>query len=296
MKRTLVVGVDGSAESRAAADWAAREAERRNLHVHVVHAWRWQPLAVPVVQDRAVEARAVEARRAREVLEETEAELTRRHPRLGLTAEVVPDVPVPALLRAAKEAEMLVLGSRGYGALAGFLLGSYGQQLIAAAECPVVSVRAGRCRPVSAADGGEVVVGQQGGVEESAGVLRFAFEEAAARRAALRVVRAWSLPPVHGRSPGSLWIADRIGGLQPYEKGALEQALQPWRSRYPEVEVVAHVVQGSAGHALLSATSDAGLLVVGRRVRDAVLGSRIGSVAHAVLHHAACPVAVVPHC
>ncbi|MFJ9549251.1 universal stress protein [Streptomyces erythrochromogenes] len=290
MKRTLVVGVDGSAESRAAADWAAREAERRNLHLHVVHAWRWQPLAVPVVQDRAVEAR-----RAEEILEETEAELTRRHPRLALTAEVVPDVPVPALLRAAKGAEMLVLGSRGYGAVAGFLLGSYGQQLIAAAECPVVSVRAGQGRPVSAADGGAVVVGQQGGVEESAEVLRFAFEEAAARRVALRAVRAWSLPPVYGCSPGSLWIADRLGGLQPYETAALEQALEPWRSRYPEVEVVAQVRQGSAGHALLSAAPDAGLLVVGRRVRDAVLGSRIGSVAHAVLHHAVCPVAVVPH-
>ncbi|WP_198939778.1 universal stress protein [Streptomyces sp. MJM1172] len=52
MKRTLVVGVDGSPESRAAADWAAREAVRRDLHVHVVHAWLWQPLAVEVVQDR----------------------------------------------------------------------------------------------------------------------------------------------------------------------------------------------------------------------------------------------------
>ncbi|AQT70659.1 MULTISPECIES: universal stress protein [Streptomyces] len=290
MKRTLVVGVDGSPESRTAADWAAREAVRRDLRVHVVHAWLWQPLAVPVVQDRAVEAR-----RAREILEETEAELTRRHPTLALTAEVVPDVPVPALLRAAKEAEMLVLGSRGYGAVAGFLLGSYGQQLIAAAECPVVSVRAGRGGPVSAADGAEVVVGQQGGVEESADVLRFAFEAAAAHGAPLRAVRAWSLPPVYGYSPGSLWVANQLGGLEPFEKDALEQALEPWRSRYPEVDVVAHVEQGSAGHALLSAASDARLLVVGRRVRDSVLGTRIGSVAHAVLHHAACPVAVVPH-
>ncbi|MFE0582237.1 universal stress protein [Streptomyces sp. NPDC058874] len=290
MKRTLVVGVDGSAESRAAADWAAREAVLRNLHVHVVHAWLWQPLAVPVVQDRATEAR-----RAQEILEETEAELTRRHPGVALTAEVVPDVPVPALLRAAKGAEMLVLGSRGYGAVAGFLLGSYGQQLIAAAECPVVSVRAGRDGPVPAAGGGEVVVGQQGGVEESAEVLRFAFEEAAARKVPLRAVRAWSLPPIYGYSPGSMWIADQLGGLAPYEQEALEQALEQWRARYPEVQVVEHVEQGSAGHALLSAASDAGLLVVGRRVRESALGARIGSVAHAVLHHAVCPVAVVPH-
>ncbi|WP_405763098.1 universal stress protein [Streptomyces sp. NBC_00045] len=290
MKRTLVVGVDGSPESRAAADWAAQEAARRDMHVHVVHAWPWQPLAVPFVQDRDVEAR-----RAQEILEESEAELRRRHPRLSLTAEVVPDGPVPALLRAAKDAEMLVLGTRGHGALAGFLLGSYGQQLIAAAECPVVSVRARHGMPVPGSAEGEVVVGQQGGVEESADVLRFAFETAAARRAPLRAVRAWSLPPVYGYSPGSMWIADQLGGLEPYEKAALEQALEPWRTRHPEVDVVAHVEQGSAGHVLLSVASDAQLLVVGRQIRESTPGARTGSVAHAVLHHSTCPVAVVPH-
>lgn len=290
MKRTIVVGVDGSAESRAAADWAAREAVRRDMHVHVVHAWLWQPLAVPVVQDRGTEAR-----RAQDILEETEAELTRRHPRLSLSAEVVPDVPVPALLRAAKDAEMLVLGSRGHGALAGFLLGSYGQQLIASAECPVVSVRARDGKPAVGGDEGEVVVGQQGGVQESAEVLGFAFSAAAARKVPLRAVRAWSPPPVYGYSPGSMWIAEQFGGLEPFEEAALDQALEPWRLRFPEVEVVAHVERGSAGHVLLSEASDAQLVVVGRRVRESAVGARIGSVAHAVLHHSACPVAVVPH-
>ncbi|WP_329096081.1 universal stress protein [Streptomyces sp. NBC_01439] len=290
MKRTLVVGVDGSAESLAAADWAAREAVRRDMHVHVVHAWLWQPLAVPVVQNRGTEAR-----RAREILEETEAGLTRRHPRLSLSAEVVPDVPVPALLRAAKDAEMLVLGTRGHGALAGFLLGSYGQQVIASAERPVVSVRARDGQPVFGGDEGEVVVGQQGGVQESAEVLGFAFEAAAARKVPLRAVRAWSPPPVYGYSPGSMWIAEQFGGLEPFEEDALDQALEPWRLKFPEVEVVAHVERGSAGQVLLSEASDAQLVVVGRRVRESGVGARIGSVAHAVLHHSACPVAVVPH-
>ncbi|WP_412078712.1 universal stress protein [Streptomyces xanthophaeus] len=290
MKRTLVVGVDGSPESRAAADWAGREALRRDMHLRVVHAWLWQPLGAPIVQHRETEAS-----RAQDILAEAEAEITHRYPQLALTAEVLQDTPVPALLRAAKDAEMLVLGTRGHGVLAGFLLGSYGQQLIAAAECPVVSVRARHGRPVTGPDEGEVVVGQQGGVEESAEVLGFAFEAAAARRVPLRAVRAWSLPPVFGYSPGSMWIADQFGGLEPYEKAALEQALEPWRLRYPEVEVVEHVEQGGGGHVLLSAASDAQLLVVGRRVRESAVGARVGSVAHAVLHHALCPVAVVPH-
>ncbi|MFF9009786.1 universal stress protein [Streptomyces goshikiensis] len=290
MKSTLVVGVDGSPESRAAADWAAREAVRRDMQVHLVHAWLWQPLAVAVVQDRGTEDR-----RAREILEETEAELGHRHPRLSLSVEVAADAPVPALLRAAKDAEMLVLGTRGHGALAGFLLGSYGQQLIASAECPVVSVRARGGKPVLGGAEGEVVVGQQGGVEESARVLGFAFEAAAVRGVPLRAVRAWSLPPVYGYSPGSMWIAEQFGGLEPFEKAALDQALEPWRLRFPEVEVVAHVERGSAGHVLLSEASDAQLVVVGRRVSESPVGTRIGSVAHAVLHHSACPVAVVPH-
>lgn len=74
VKRTLVVGVDGSPQSRAAADWAAREAVRRDLPLHVVHAWLWQPLAAPVVQDRDTEAR-----RADDVLKEVESELAHRY-------------------------------------------------------------------------------------------------------------------------------------------------------------------------------------------------------------------------
>ncbi|MFE2245329.1 universal stress protein [Streptomyces lavendulae] len=290
MKRTLVVGVDGSPQSRAAADWAAQEAVRRGLPLHVVHAWLWAPLAAPIVQDRETEAR-----RAEDVLKEVEGELIHRYPGLDLTAELLSDAPVPGLLHAAEDAELLVIGTRGYGALVGFLLGSYGRQVIAAAQCPVVSVRSAHGRPVAVPEEGEVVVGQQGGVQESAEVLRVAFEAAAARKVPLRAVRAWSLPPVYGYSPGSMWIADRFGGLEPYEKAALEQALEPWREKYPQVEVVAHVERGSGGQVLLAAASDAQLLVVGRRVRESAMGAHIGSVAHAVLHHSACPVAVVPH-
>ncbi|MER7540646.1 universal stress protein [Streptomyces sp. NPDC097704] len=290
MKRTLVVGVDGSPESRAAADWAAREAVRRDLSLRVVHAWLWQPLAYPLAQDRDAEAR-----RAEDILKETEGDLTHRYPGLTLTADVLAEPPVPALLRAAEDAETLVLGTRGHGALAGFLLGSYGRQVIAAAECPVVSVRSAHGRPVAPPERGEVVVGQQGGVAESSEVLRFAFEAAAAAGAPLRAVRAWYAPPVYGYGLGPMWSADRFGGLEPYEKAALEQALEPWRLKHPEVEVVEHVEQGGGGHVLLTAASDARLLVVGRRVRESSVGMRVGSVAHAVLHHSVCPVAVVPH-
>lgn len=125
--------------------------------------------------------------------------------------------------------------------------------------------------------------------------LRFAFETAAARGASVRVVRAWSLPPLFTYSPGSLKLLDEAGGMEPFEKKALTEAVQPWREQFPEVPVTEYVEMGSAGQVLLSLAARAQLMVVQRRAERSAVGSRIGSVAHAVMHHAPCPVAVVPH-
>ncbi|MFD3606055.1 universal stress protein, partial [Streptomyces sp. NPDC058656] len=146
----------------------------------------------------------------------------------------------------------------------------------------------------SDAAGREIVVGQQGGPDDSAAALGFAFETAAARGAAVRVVRAWSLPTVFTFSPGSLRLADEAGGLEQYERKALAEALRPWEERFPEVRVTQHVEMGSAGEVLLTAAAPAQLLVVGRRAHRSAVGTRVGSVAHAAMHHAPCPVAVVP--
>ncbi|RSS56875.1 universal stress protein [Streptomyces sp. WAC01280] len=288
MSREIVAGVDGSPESLAAADWAAREALHRGLPLRLAHAWRWEPLDLPLVQDRADQERAAD-----EVLREAEATVARRHPDLTLTADVLPDTPVAALLATESRAEMLVIGSRGHGAVTGFLLGSYGQQIIAAATRPVVAVRSRDGEPAEPPVG-DVLVGQLGSPEDSAAALGFAFETAAARGASVRAVRAWNLPPLYAYSPASMRLADEAGGLVPYEEKALREALAPWRERFPEVPVTEHVELGSAGQVLLSGSGAAQLLVVGRRARRGAVGPRIGSVAHAALHLAPCPVAVIP--
>ncbi|MFE5941699.1 universal stress protein [Streptomyces sp. NPDC056480] len=288
MSREIVAGVDGSPESLAAADWAAREALHRDLPLRLAHAWRWEPIDLPLVQDRASQERAADA-----VLREAEATIGRRHPKLTLSAEVLTDTPVAALLGTEERAEMLVIGSRGHGAVAGFLLGSYGQQIIAGATRPVVAVRSRDGDPAEPPTG-HVLVGQLGSPEDSAAALGFAFATAAARGAAVRAVRAWSLPALYAYSPASMRLADEAGGLVPYEEKALREALAPWRERYPDVSVTEHVELGSAGQVLLSASGAAQLLVVGRRAKRGAVGPRIGSVAHAALHLAPCPVAVVP--
>ncbi|MER6030155.1 universal stress protein [Streptomyces sp. NPDC001851] len=287
MTRPITAGVDGTEESLAALDWAGREAVRRGLPLRVVHAWRY-------AESLATADRDTQQGWVSEGVAEAVRAVSERHPELQVSVDVIEGEPAHALAGAAAEAEMLVLGSRGHGPVIGFLLGSVGRQVIAEATRPVVLVRAGD-RPTAEAAGRDVVVGQQGDPEDSAAALRFAFETAAARGAAVRAVRAWTLPPVFAYSPGSLKLLDDVGGPEPYETEALAEALRPWRQRFPDVPVAEHVEMGSAGQVLLSAAGRAQLVVVGRRSHRTAVGARIGSVAHGMLHHADCPVAVVPH-
>ncbi|MFF3615540.1 universal stress protein [Streptomyces sp. NPDC002580] len=289
MTQPITVGVDGSPESRAALAWAGREAVRRGVPLRVVYAWHWPPPDMVGGGDREDQARW-----AHGMLEDAARTVTDRHGDLPVTAEVLDGDAVESLLAVAAGTGTLVLGSRGYGAFVGFLLGSVGQRVISEAPCPVVLVRS-EDRPEHEAGGREIVVGQQGGPEDGAAGLRFAFETAAARGASVRVARAWSLPPAFAYSPGSLRLLDEAGGLEPYEKKALAEALRPWRERFPDVPVIEHIEMGSAGQVLLSLSGQAQLMVVGRRAERSAVGARIGSVAHAVMHHAPCPVAVVPH-
>jgi len=289
MTRPITAGVDGTEESLAAVDWAAREAVRRGLALRVVQAWRFQPYEALDAADPDTQSGWV-----RDALAEAVRGVTARHPDLEVATDAVAGETVETLVAAAAESELLVLGSLGHGPVVGFLLGSVGQQVIAEAARPVVLVRAGD-RPTAEAAGREVVVGQQGEPDDSAETLRFAFETAAARGATVRAVRAWTLPPVFAYSPGSMHLLDEAGGLEPFETKALAAALQPWRERFPDVPVIEHVEIGSAGQVLLSVAARAQLMVVGRRAHRTAVGARSGSVAHGVLHHAACPVAVVPH-
>ncbi|MGP3948968.1 universal stress protein [Streptomyces sp. 7N604] len=136
MSRPITVGLDGSPESLAAADWAADEAMRRRLPLHLVHAWMLPPQTARVAQEPEVRRQW-----SLHILREAEADLTARHPELAVSAEQAPDTAVEALLARNGTSEMLVLGSRGHGAVTGFLLGSIGMQVLARARNPVVMVR-----------------------------------------------------------------------------------------------------------------------------------------------------------
>lgn len=293
MLSPIVVGFDGSAESRAAVDWAAREAQRRGLPLRLVTAWIWRPVDVPSAQESQAQKQW-----ARQLLNEARQDLAAKHPDLPVAVEQASELAPRALLEHAEGAEMLVLGSRGHGAIAGFLLGSVGQHVLARARVPVVLVRAHKPDAVEDAqaadeDGGDVVVAIQDRDEPAEELLDFAFAVAAARGATLRVVHAWSRPPVFAYR--AVVMGDEDGGMEARVEKELLEALAPWRERCPQVDVVHRIDLAAAADVVLQAARNAALVVVGRKTQRPALGMRMGPVTHGVIHHAAAPVAVVPH-
>jgi len=288
MTGPVVVGLDGSPASVAAAWWAAGEAVQRNLPVLLLHSWTTQPLNVPIAQ-----AAASKQQYGREVLLRTEAELLHRYGDLALTTELVSAPASQVLLERGERASMLVLGSRGHGSLANFLLGSISLHVLGLAQCPAVTVRAtdpavgtGWGHP-AAQDRNEIVVGVSEPGPASGLLLEFAFASADAHGIAVRAVRA--LPPavLPHRHDDSRATAE--------ERTRLTDELAPWREKFPDVPVTAHVATGPAAHVLLTASAHSRLTVVGRRRHPSHLTWKLGPVAHAALHHVPCPVAVVPH-
>ncbi|CAL9653973.1 universal stress protein [Streptomyces werraensis] len=300
MARTIVVGLDGSPESRAAAEWAAREAALRQVPVRLLHVW--QPVPEPMAEAPLLGAETHQHWTERIPREAAEG-LRLRHPGVEVTIEQGSGAPADILLDAARDAELLVLGSRALSGLTGFLIGSVGQSVVARAEAPVVLVRAGEQAadehvkdpagiPSAATAFRPVVVGLDTGSPDET-VLAFAFEEARRRGATLTVLRAWNLPSSYTYAMAAGY--DPREDLARAQAEALTEALLPWREKYPDVEVTEASRLGSPANHLVDAARDASLVVVGRRIRRSPFGVHIGAVAHAVMHHATTPVAVVAH-
>ncbi|MFI7413380.1 universal stress protein [Streptomyces sp. NPDC049627] len=295
----VMAGVDGSAESLAAAEWAAREAARRDRPLRLVHAWNWHPR-----QGAGEPATAAQRYLARRALRQAEDRIRRTCPGVKLDDEQIEGPATAALLHAADQADLLVLGSRGLSGFSGFLVGSVALGVVARATRPVVLVRAGEeaaDEHLLAGDGSpstgtgyrDVVLGIDLG-DPCDEVIEFAFEEARLRGARLHVVHAWQAQSPIGLGPGDIGLVE--GPAQADEwLGFLTAVLQVWRDKYPEIEVVETVTEGRPQSVLVRAASGASLLVVGRRTTDRPTGPRTGPVTHAAIHHVGCPVAVVPH-
>ncbi|MGW5773848.1 universal stress protein [Streptomyces longwoodensis] len=303
MVRTVVAGLDGSHESRAAAEWAAREATLRGLPLKIVHVW--EPMPEPLAQAHLL-GTETEAHWRERIPREATDDIRLRHPGLAVTMEQIPGRAGEVLPEAAADADLLVLGSRALSGVGGVLVGSVGHAVVAHTEVPVVLVRAGEQaddeherdpvgHPSAATRFRSVVAGIDitNSADSADAVLAFAFEEADRRATDLEVVHSWSPPPYSVYAPAA--DPERRDGTARQQAARLTDILSPWRRKWPAVEVIAHTRVGNAADHLGAAALRASLVVVGRRIRRHALGTHIGPVTHAVLHHAPVPVAVVAH-
>jgi nucleotide-binding universal stress UspA family protein len=294
MTGTVVVGYDRSAPSERALSEAAREAEIRGATLVVFHVYHFgrpaspmpypSPLLQREYQDAALDVAEQGARRVREA-----------HPALTVADRAEAGFHAESLAGAAAGADLVVVGNRGRGGFAGLLLGSVSVRTLNDAGCPVMVVR-GQAGPrhdrvVAAVDLDEASCGD---------VLDFAVDEARLRRAALTVIHVWS----QERKPWLLNVA--MDGTVLTDRGLREAfsahdrrmkaLMRTAARRHPEVAASWRIAAGSPTGILVAESERADLVVVGARRRGGGRrGSRIGPVATALVHHAHCPVVVVPH-
>ncbi|WP_329535857.1 universal stress protein [Streptomyces sp. NBC_01450] len=290
MELPLVVGVDDSEPSLRAVDWATDEAALRGVPLRLVYASLWERY------EGAAQGldRSPEQVMADNVVEAAAQRAHRRAPEAKVTTDILPDDAVSVLLNEAHTAAALVVGSRGRSGLAELLLGSVSLTVAGRAACPVIVLRGNQDNQARAGTHRRVILGVGEGPHDTA-ATRFAFEEAEVRGAALDALRAWRCP-AYESTDDPLLEGEPARLHEQRAAEILESALSEAAAEHPTIELRRRTAEGSVRRVLLDASDDADLLVVGvrRHHHHGLAGLQLGRVAHTLLHHSACPVAVVP--
>lgn len=281
MSDPITVGADGSVPSERAVAWAADEAARYGRALKILHAVERWGFDVPL--NTAPGEVVSLSLQGEEVLAAAERVAHARRPEVPVSLELASARTVRALAEHSEEAFELVVGCRGLGGFAGLVLGSVGVGAVRHSACPVAVVRG-----EPAAERREIAVGV--GLGDDSAVLEYAFRAAAAREARLRVVHAWPFPAAPDE-PGAGLDLRRV---EERARRRVIEAHAPLRTSFPGVEVVEDIVQDNPAAALVAASRDVDLVIAGSHPREGLTVPRSRAVTHGLLHHAHCPVVVVP--
>ena len=280
---TIYVGIDGSEGADHALRWAIREADLRSTSVTAVVAWdllnqRW------ATSDRSFSSTYGEEDALR-ALDTWVVGTVGADAATAVGRRAVCDLPWRALVEVSKGAELLVVGARGSGGFLGLRVGSVSERCLHVAQCPVAVIHAQSVEPAEE----HIVVGVDGSTT-SGRSLQWALDEARARKATVCAIAAWDA--------GSVMAYPYAGGaLDPrvFEDAAeeiLRTALAAADTH--DVAVEPRLAPGGAASAILEAAKDATLVVVGTRGLSGVKSWLLGSTSRQVVHHAVCPVVVIP--
>ncbi|MEQ7008291.1 universal stress protein [Actinopolymorpha sp. B17G11] len=277
----IVVGLDGSANSLAAARWARNEALLRGADVEAVTVWdRSRPRHLPDRPRHMTEREIVDA--CERMQQQQLADLDGGE--VSIVTRVAQGDPVEVLTELSQAADILVVGARGRSGVAGLLLGSTSLACFPHAACPVTVVPAHYpAHRVHA----PIVVGVDGS-RASRKALRVAAEEVLIRDCHLIAVHAVFVPPPYGTEiyrPADDHLVE--GGRQ------LEEAIGPVQIDFPAVPIEHKVIAGHPAVALDEEASVADLLVIGSRGHRPLSAAILGSVSLHLLAHAQRPTMVV---
>lgn len=280
----VVVAADGSPPALRAVRLAAAEARRRNRPLRVVHAFAWHQVRVPIAVLRTSPSHGLR-QQAEHIVGEAVREAAKAAPRLTVTGEVVDGDPATVLVRESQHAALIVLGDRGLGGFAALLLGSIATQVSTHAECPVLVARGAEHSD------GPIVVGVDGSPLSQQAVT-FAAETAAMRQIPVVAIHTYQHPASTGPGDMQPLVYDERQ-LRDEESRVLAESIAGLAERYPQMPVTSRVVRGRAAQHLIAESERAQMVVVGAHGHSTLTGLVLGSVSHALLHHAACPVAIV---
>jgi nucleotide-binding universal stress UspA family protein len=283
-KPVIHVGVDGSWRDTGALEWALQESLLRHEPLQVVHVIDEHLRAVAVWEPDIVDDAAMElVNDVQKYLDESPGDLDHG-------AELIVGPPARTLTEAAADGRMLIVGRRGMGTFRRMLIGSTSEAVVAHLTVPVVIVPE-YWKP---ADHSGPVLAALDDSDSNAAVMEFAIAAAVERRLPVRIVHVWDLPAVYS------WDAMNAAGVSDeWAENAqrhFEDVAGEWRLKYPEATIQLEVRRGHTVDGVVTAAeqSDAQLLVVGTHHHTRLATLLAGSVTRGVLHHAVCPLAVVP--